>query len=109
MGCRGAAVRTEFVKGQLNLDGEYSDNESEGRGGVFAFNRLYKSGVVNVKGKYQNNVAKEPGGVYSITLSAEGIYASLFDLSIAQLCIINGLEWFVTLVASQHRYTSVYV
>lgn len=46
IGCRGGAVRPWFIFGQMTVDGTYIDNQSDGRGGVFATNRYVERGFI---------------------------------------------------------------
>lgn len=73
LGARGGAVRPQFVNGTLRLGGTYVRNRSDGRGGVFATNRLHAGGSIHISGTYEENSAGKNGGVLSITSDASGI------------------------------------
>lgn len=73
LGARGGAVRPQYISGTLRLGGTYVRNRSDGRGGVFATNRLQSGGSMYIGGTYQDNSAGANGGVLSITSDATGI------------------------------------
>lgn len=72
LGSRGGAIRPEFVKGNMSIDGHFENNHADGRGGCFAINREKLSGRLTISGTYINNSAVEAGGVLSISNEASG-------------------------------------
>ncbi|KNC76585.1 hypothetical protein SARC_10921 [Sphaeroforma arctica JP610] len=73
-GARGGAIRSLMIMSpDVEVSGTFTENESEGKGGVYAVNRLYKDGGIHISGSFIKNKAKAFGGVVAADWGIIGV------------------------------------
>ncbi|KNC84441.1 hypothetical protein SARC_03337 [Sphaeroforma arctica JP610] len=71
-GSRGSALRIEFIKGNVSIDGKYQNNVADGDRALIALNRIFSTGTMTVSGEYYNNTCAKGASIIDCISSFAG-------------------------------------